>query len=250
MKIDLNCDAGEGFGAYSFGMDEALFSHVSSVNIACGMHAGDPVTMRKTVQLAKKHGLAIGAHPGLDDRAGFGRRWTDRTPDEVYALVLAQLGSLQAFVGEQSASLHHVKAHGALYHKIHEERVYAEAFVEAVKSFRDDLLIYGQPTGVLREVVVAAGLRFASEGFMDRCYEEDGTLVSRLKSGAVLEDPQVALQQALQMIERGTVTASNDKVISMPVDTLCVHADTCEALNFISAVTKALTERGISLERI
>jgi len=247
MRIDLNCDLGESFGAYTLGNDATLMPLITSANIACGFHAGDPQVMARTVRLAVQHGVAIGAHPGFADLVGFGRRALDATPDEIENDVLYQIGALAAFARAEGVSLAHVKPHGALYNLAATRPPIANAIARAVARFDSTLILVGQPNSALERAAREYRLRFAREGFADRAYNRDGTLRSRREPGALIDDPQRAAEQALQMVRAQTVTTPEGETIAMPVDTLCVHGDSPHAVEILRAVRAALQQNGVKV---
>ena len=248
--IDLNCDLGESFGPYTIGNDELIIPYVSSVNVACGFHAGDPATLEKTVQLAKIGGTKVGAHPGFDDRLHFGRRPLPVTEQEAYQLVLYQLGALAAFCKANEVELHHVKPHGALYNMAAKDRKLAQAIARAVADFDPSLILYGLSNSALIEAGQAVGLQTASEAFADRTYLADGTLSPRSMVGAVLHEEEKALAQVRQMVMSGTVTAITGEEIPLKVDTICLHGDNEQALLFAKSLHRMLSDVGVSIEPI
>lgn len=250
MHIDLNCDMGESFGAYTIGADEMLMPLITSANIACGFHAGDPRVMQRTVQLALAHRVALGAHPGFADLAGFGRRAIDATPAEIETDVLYQIGALDAFARAAGARLVHVKAHGALYNLAAAKIDVARALANAVKRFDDQLIFVGLAGSVMLDAARELGLRVAREGFCDRVYTPDGKLMSRREPGSLIDDPQRAAAQALQMVVEQTVTASNGEKIPMSVDTLCIHGDHPVAPAIARAVREMLERHGVSIHAL
>ncbi len=245
--MDLNCDMGESFGRYSLGADASLMPLVTSAAIACGMHGGDPLVMQHTVALAVKHGVAIGAHPGYPDLQGFGRRAMDLTPAEVEALVLYQIGALAAFTRAAGVELTHVKPHGALYNQAAASLELAQAVARAVKSFSRELILVGLAGSALPEAGLDAGLQVASEGFPERAYNPDGTLMSRRLPGAVIESPVEAAEQALRLAAEGIAIRVGGETRRLPVDTLCVHGDNPNAVAIVSAIRAALEGQGIRL---
>jgi UPF0271 protein len=236
MQIDLNCDLGESFGAYQIGDDAAIMPYVTSVNIACGFHAGDASVMQATVRLAKQHGVAIGAHPGWPDLQGFGRREMKISPAEAEALVLYQIGALAGFVRAEGLELRHVKPHGALYNQAARDPALAEAVARAVKRFSVDLLLVGLAGSGLLEAGRAIGLRVAGEAFPDRGYNPDGTLMSRHLPGAVLENPEEIAANAVRLAREG-IRFGEKMVIP---DTLCLHGDHPGAVENARRVRAAL----------
>jgi UPF0271 protein len=243
MKIDLNCDMGESFGQYKLGEDEAVMRFISSANIACGLHAGDPLVMQDTVRLAKKHGVAIGAHPGWPDVQGFGRRDMNLTPDETEAFVLYQIGALAAFVKAEGMQLRHVKPHGALYNQAAKDRTLAEAIARAVKRFDKELILVGLAGSALVAAGVDAGLRVANEGFPDRRYNPDGTLVSRKNADAILDLPEEVAAHAVALAHDG-IDFDGRRV---HMETLCLHGDNVHAAQNAKLVREALSRSGIDV---
>ncbi len=248
--VDLNCDLGESFGAYTIGMDEAVIPYVTSVNVACGWHAGDPLIMDKTVALAKKHGVAVGAHPGFPDLMGFGRRPMTVTPQEAGAYVKYQVGALLAFVKAQGLELQHVKPHGALYNMAAKDEALATGICEAIASVDKNLIFMGLAGSVMLEAAKKAGLKTASEVFADRAYNDDGSLVNRKLSGAVIHDPVVAVERAVKMAKEGKVISINGKEISIQADSICVHGDNEQAIELVSKIRKALEGAGIEVRSL
>lgn len=246
--IDLNCDMGESFGAYTLGHDSTLMDYVSSVNIACGFHAGDALVMRRTVEVASQKGLAIGAHPGYPDLQGFGRRAMQLDAGEVYAMVLYQIGALRAFAHAAGTRLTHVKPHGALYNTAARDAMLATAIAEAVRAVGDDLLLVGLSGSCLIDAGRAAGLRTASEVFADRTYQDDGTLTSRAATGALVTDADDAVRQVLQMVLEGTVTSVSGKEIPVVADTVCIHGDGAHALAFARLLSEQLQHNHVSIK--
>jgi 5-oxoprolinase (ATP-hydrolysing) subunit A len=240
VKIDLNCDIGESFGRYLLGNDESVLPFVTSANIACGIHAGDPLVMRQTVRLTKHYGVTVGAHPGWPDLQGFGRREMSLAPDEVEALVLYQIGALAAFVKAENLELHHVKPHGALYNQAAKDPNLANAIAGAVKRFSVDLILVGLAGSGLMAAGVEAGLRVANEGFPDRRYNPDGTLMSRKLVGAVIESPEEVAAHAVSLVQEG-VNFSGQRV---RIDTLCLHGDNLRAAQNAELVRGALEKAG------
>jgi UPF0271 protein len=243
VKIDLNCDMGESFGRYSLGNDEAIMPFITSANIACAMHAGDPLVMRQTVRLAKQHGVAVGAHPGWPDLQGFGRRELSLASDEVEAFVLYQIGALAAFAKAEDVELHHVKPHGALYNQAAKDRKLANAIARAVKRFSGDLILVGLAGSGLIEAGVEAGLLVANEGFPDRNYNPNGTLMSRNLAGAVIESPEEVAAHAVRLAQVG-INFSGQLI---RVDTLCLHGDHSYAAQNAKLVREVLAKSGIEI---
>ncbi len=243
MKIDINCDMGESFGQYKLGEDEAVMSFITSANIACGLHAGDPLVMQKTIRLAKKFNVAVGAHPSWPDLQGFGRREMNLSADEVEAFVLYQIGALAAFAKSEGAGLRHVKAHGALYNQAAKDKNLANAIARAVKAFSVDLILVGLAGSSLIEAGAELGLRVANEGFPDRNYNPDGTLVSRKQSNAIIESPDEVAVHAVALVKNG-INFSGQRV---KVDTLCLHGDNVHAAENAKLVREALSKNGIEV---
>lgn len=242
--IDLNGDVGE---APDGGLDQALIPLLTSANVACGYHAGDPETMQRTVALARQHGVAVGAHPSLADREHFGRRELSIRPDEAYALVLYQLGALSAFTTAAAWPLTHVKPHGALYNMAARDRRLAEAIAQAVFDFAPALVLFGLAGSALVSAGRERGLTVAEEFFADRAYQPDGSLVARGTAGAVLHDPQIVSARVMQAVVDGTVTAIDGTRAPLRADTVCLHGDTPEAVAFAGALRAALTEAGVAI---
>ena len=246
-KIDLNADIGESFGIYNTGNDERLLDAITSGSIACGFHAGDPVVMRRTVRMAAKAGVSIGAHPGFPDLAGFGRREMNIEPREIADLVLYQIGALNAIARAEGAALRHVKPHGALYNMSVRRADIADAIAGAVASFDHDLVLVGLPGSSLLSAGSRLGLRVAAEAFADRSYEADGTLTPRHLRGAVLSEPEIVAERAVRMVRDGEVAARDGSTLSFEVDTLCVHGDAPGAAELAAAVRAALEKAGVAI---
>ena len=243
MKIDLNCDMGESFGRYELGDDEAIMPYISSANIACGFHAGDPDVMQATVRLAKRYGVAVGAHPSWPDLQGFGRREMSFTPEETEALVLYQAGALAAFAKAEAVELHHVKPHGALYNQAAKDKVLANVIARAVKRFSQDIVLVGLAGSGLIEAGIEAGLRVAHEGFPDRNYNPDGTLVSRKQANAIIESPEEVAAHAVTLASEGILFG--DKRVT--IDTLCLHGDNVHAVENAKWIRDAMSKMGIEV---
>jgi UPF0271 protein len=249
MKMDLNCDMGESFGVYKLGMDEEVIKYITSANIACGWHAGDPAVMRKTILMAKERGVGVGAHPGFPDLLGFGRRNMDCTQEEIKDYVIYQIGALQAFAKALGTKVEHVKPHGNLYLMAVDDEKVARAIAEAIVSV-DENLIYvalgGAKGAMMIEIGKKVGLRVAYEAFPDRAYTPDGTLVSRRQPGAVIKDPEGVTERAL-MMAKGKVIASDGREIPLKVETLCVHGDTPGAVDLVKRIRGKLSAEGVEL---
>lgn len=245
--IDINCDLGEGFGAYHASNDEILMDYISSANIACGFHAGDSSTMQHTVNLAIKKGIAIGAHPGLPDLQGFGRREMNITPTEAYQITTHQIGALYGFVKTAKAKLHHVKPHGALYNMAAKNKLLAEAIAQAVYDFDPQLILYALAGSEMITAAKQIGLASASEVFADRTYQDDGSLTPRNQPNALIEHEQQAIAQVLMMVKQQQVISVNEKLIPLTAQTLCLHGDGKHAISFAKLIYKQLKAEEISL---
>jgi 5-oxoprolinase (ATP-hydrolysing) subunit A len=247
MQIDLNCDMGESSNPNPITSDDEIMPLVTSANIACGFHAGNPMVMARTVQLAAQHGISIGAHPSYPDRVGFGRRVLEATPDEVKNDVLYQIGALAAFARANGVALTHVKPHGALYNVAAIRQTIAVAIARAVAAFDPELGLVGLPNSEMEKAARELGLRFIPEGFADRAYNRDGSLRSRREPGSVFDDPRRAAEQALQIVHRRTVTTLEGETIPLDIQTLCVHGDSPAALGVLQAVHEALEKDGAAI---
>lgn len=246
--VDINCDMGESFGAYTIGMDEAVIGHISSANIACGFHAGDPVVLNRTVRLAAEKGVGVGAHPGYPDLMGFGRRNLTCSPEEIRNYVIYQVGAIKAFCDVNVVALQHVKPHGGLYNMAAENEVLAQTIAEAVAAVDPELLLValsGKNAPRVREIAAGAGLRVLFEAFPDRAYTPHGTLVSRSKPGAVIKDPETVAKRALMMAADGVVIAEDGTTLPLEVDTLCVHGDNPAAVELAAGIRRTLEDSGI-----
>ncbi|MDZ5710937.1 5-oxoprolinase subunit PxpA [Jeotgalibacillus haloalkalitolerans] len=250
VKIDLNCDMGESFGAYKMGNDAEVLKYITSANIACGYHAGDPSVMRKTVELALKSGTAIGAHPGFPDLGGFGRRNMNVSEEEAYDLTLYQIGALYGFVKAQGGTLQHVKPHGALYNAAAKDAKLAHAIAKAVYDLDPGLILFGLSGGELVRAGKQIGLKTASEVFADRTYQPDGSLTPRSQSNALIEDDEQAVNQVVRMVKEGIVRGVDDKNISIEADTVCIHGDGAHALAFAEKINQRLREENISMQSL
>ena len=244
-SIDLNCDLGEGAGH-----DWELMPLITSANIACGAHAGDEATMRGAVELALRHGVALGAHPGLNDREHFGRRELPVGPSEVHQLVLTQTRMLQIIAQQCGGRVTHVKPHGALYHMAARDLSLARAVASAVREADPRLILYGLPGSQLVAAGRARGLRVANEVFADRTYQPDGSLTPRSEPGAVIEDPDVAVSQVRQMVRHSVVTAVDGSQVPITADTVCLHGDGARAVFFATRLNEELRKSGIALQAL
>ena len=250
VRIDINCDMGESFGSWSMGADEQVMPHITSANIACGAHAGDPVVMRRTVRLAKVCGVGIGAHPGFADLQGFGRRELSIDPGELEASMIVQIGAMAAMARAERTALQHVKAHGALYNMAARDRALADAIGRAIAAVDPALIMFGLPNSPMIDAARAAGLRVAAEGFADRAYQADGSLMPRSRSGAVVHDVDAVVTRAVRMATDGVVLTPEGKEVAMRIDTICVHGDTPGAPELTRRIRQALTEAGASVAPI
>ncbi|MCV9884342.1 5-oxoprolinase subunit PxpA [Metabacillus halosaccharovorans] len=250
MKIDINCDMGESFGAYKIGADEEIIHFISSANIACGFHAGDPATMRKTVKLAQKYSVKIGAHPGFEDMKGFGRRNISISPEEAFDLVVYQIGALSGFVTAEGGTLHHVKPHGALYNMAALDRKLAEAIAEAVYKVNPELILYGLSESELIRAGEKLGLRTASEVFADRTYQKNGMLTPRVEKNALIKKDELAIKQVLTMVLEQKVVATNGEKVSIKADTICIHGDGEYAASFARLIYNTLQENGVKIKGV
>lgn len=245
MHIDLNADLGESFGPWKMGDDEALMASITSANVACGFHAGDPSVMRRTIALAKARGVAVGAHPGFPDLPGFGRREMQLTPPEVEDLVLYQVAALAGVAAAEGVRLQHVKAHGALYNMAARDAGLASAIAAAVARFDRGLILFGLPGSALLAEGRKAGLAVAAEIFADRTYEADGALTSRRLPGSVVHDPERVIERAIAMVQTRSVTARTGETVALEADTLCLHGDTPGSAELARRIRSGLESAGI-----
>jgi UPF0271 protein len=246
-SIDLNSDMGESFGAYRLGNDEALLDVVTSANVACGFHGGDPQEMARTVTLAAHKGVAVGAHPSYPDLVGFGRREMAISPDEARNDVLYQIGAITAFCRIAGVELRHVKPHGALYNRAAVDERLAAAIAESVADFDKRLILVGQPGSALERTARSSGVPFAREVFADRAYNADGTLAPRRLPGSVIANPAEVARRAVRMVVEGRVTAIDGSEIELGADTICIHGDTPGAPELARTVRRALEEAGVAI---
>ena len=246
-RIDLNCDMGEGFGPWKMGDDVAILDHVTSANIACGFHAGDPLTMQRVVKAALEKGVKVGAHPGFPDLVGFGRRNLQVSAAEAYAMVVYQVGALAGVAAAQGGRLSHVKAHGALYNMAARDRALAEAIARAVHDVDPGLMLFGLAGSEMIGAAERLGLRCASEVFGDRTYQDDGSLSPRSLPGAMIEDADVAAAQVKRMVSEGRVRSLGATDVAVRADTLCVHGDQPGALTFVRRIRAELLAAGIEV---
>ena len=246
-KVDLNCDMGEGFGAYHMDTDKEILSCISSANIACGFHASDPQIMRATVKMALEAGVGIGAHPGYPDLLGFGRRNMDVSPAEVEAYVTYQLGALSAFAVSQGGHLSHVKPHGAMYNMAAKNSALAEAICQAIRKFDPGLILLGLSGSAMLQAAEQLGLPYAGEVFADRAYEPDGTLVARSKAGAMITDEDEAVARVIRMVKERRVRAIDGTDVEIRADSVCIHGDSPKAVLFARKINSALAEEKIRI---
>ena len=249
-RIDLNADVGESFGAYTLGHDDAVMRHITSANVACGFHAGDPSVMRDTVRLAVAAGVGIGAHPGFPDLNGFGRRNMEMSERQIEDLVAYQIGALAGVAAAEEARLHHVKPHGALYNMAAKDRRLADAIAGAVVGIDATLVLFGMAGSALLEAAESVGLRTASEVFADRAYQADGALVPRGQPGAVIDDPKLMVEQAVRLAQDGTVMAQTGEILELRSDTLCLHGDTPGAAELAARLRSRLEAAGVGVLRV
>ena len=247
MRIDMNCDLGEATGAGAIEHDRRMMACVTSVNVACGAHAGDPDTMRATVRSARGAGVCVGAHPGFADREGFGRRDVEATSEEIENLVLAQIGALAAIARAEGMTLSHVKPHGALYNMAGRDRRVAGAVVRAVAGFDCSLPLVALSGSVLLDAGRAAGLDVVAEVFADRAYDPDGALVARQRPGAVIDDPERMVDRAVRMVRDGNVAAIDGTPLELAAGTICVHGDTAGAATLAKRLRQGLEAAGIEV---
>lgn len=248
--IDLNSDLGESFGDYVLGMDSEVLKYVSSANIACGWHAGDPIIMDKTVKLAKDLGVSIGAHPGYNDLMGFGRRNINLSFNEMKMYVKYQLGALMAISASHGVKVQHLKPHGAMYNMAAVYYEYARAIAEAIYEVDNNIILLGLANSEMINAGNAVGLKTANEVFADRAYMDDGTLVPRSMEGAMIKDTNFVIRRAIQMIKHGTVESINGKVINIKADSICVHGDNLKAVEFVKRIRESFESENIKIKNL
>ena len=250
-KIDLNCDLGENYGEFKVGNDEKIMPYITSANVACGFHAGDPVTISKTISMAREHKVAIGAHPGFPDLMGFGRREMQLTSEETKNCMIYQISALQGFAKIAGTNLQHVKPHGALYNMAAKDEKLAKAVTEAIQTLDSTLIVFAPPKSILTRVAEKAGLIVAYEFFADRAYNPDGSLVSRKQSNAIIEDPEKVVERAVQAITEEKVLAIDGSPVKLgELHTICVHGDTPSAVKLAQALKRGLTKASINVEPV
>jgi UPF0271 protein len=250
MRIDINSDTGESFGAYSIGHDAGLFRSITSANVAAGFHAGDPSVLRATIRLAKANGVAVGAHPGFPDLVGFGRRELNVTPQEAEDLVLYQIAAVAGVAAADGVRIQHVKPHGALFNMAVRNKELAAAIAGAVAAFDKTLILFGLPGSEILHAGRAAGLRVAAEVFADRAYEPDGSLASRRKPNSVIHDPDAVVARAVRMVKERTVVAIDGSVVPLEADTICVHGDTPGSDDLAAKIRAGFESAGVAVRPI
>jgi UPF0271 protein len=247
-RIDINCDMGESFGAYQLGRDQEVMDYISSANIACGWHAGDPMVMEQTVRLAREKGVAVGAHPGYPDLMGFGRRRMDLTLNEIENYMLYQMGALYAFAKAHGLPLQHVKAHGALGNLAFVNLDVSRAIARAALRFSKDIILVAYTGTVMVRAAKEVGIRFVEEVYADRVYNPDGTLQSRKIAGSVIHDPEKAARQVLTIVREGYVVAHDGTKVKVKPETLCVHGDTPSAIAILQKIRDEFKRASISVK--
>ncbi|GAW91923.1 LamB/YcsF family protein [Calderihabitans maritimus] len=250
LKVDLNCDLGESFGSYVIGMDQEIIKLITSANIACGFHAGDPRVMLRTVNMARDYGVAVGAHPGILDLVGFGRRYLALTPEEAETDIIYQVGAMLGICRAAGVRLQHVKPHGALYNMVAKDYEVAVAVARGIAAVDKELIIFAQPGSAFARAGEELGLKVAYEVFADRVYNPDGTLVSRREAGAVIHDPEQASEQVLRMVLEGKVRTRNGEDIAVKADTICVHGDNPKALELVKTIRQRLLDAGVDIKPV
>jgi len=250
MRIDINSDTGESFGAYTIGRDAGLFRSITSANVAAGFHAGDPSVLRATIRLAKANGVAVGAHPGFPDLVGFGRRELNVTPQEAEDFVLYQIAAVAGVAAAVGVRLQHVKPHGALFNMAVRNKELAAAIAGAVAAFDKTLILFGLPGSEILNAGRTAGLRVAAEVFADRAYEPDGSLASRRKPNSVIHDPDAVVARAVRMVKERTVVAIDGSVVPLEADTICVHGDTPGSDDLAAKIRAGFESAGVAVRPI
>jgi len=251
LQIDINCDLGESYGAFKIGNDEEIMPHITSANIACGFHAGDPETIAQTLTLARKYKVAVGAHPSYPDLLGFGRREMQLTMEEIKNCTLYQVSALYGFARALRLKLQHVKPHGALYNTAAKQENAAKGIVEAVKALNSNLIVFAPPKSVLAMEAANSGLRVANEFFADRAYNEDGSLTSRTQPNTIINDPKKVVERTLKAIKEGTVLAINNKIVKLgEIHTICIHGDTPNAAKLAEILKKKLVEADVKVKNV
>lgn len=246
--LDLNADVGESFGNYTVGNDEEIMKFITSANIACGMHAGDPLVMEKSITLAKKYSVGIGAHPGYPDLQGFGRRYMQMSLKEIKACIIYQIGALQAFVHREGLRLQHVKMHGALYNLALKDEQVAQTVVEVVKEVDKNLIIFAPFNSQMGKLAEESGLKVGREFFADRAYDKEGFLVDRRKEGALILDKELVVERVLYLVKKGKVITMEGEHLPFTADTICLHGDTLEAVNLAQHLQQNLKDNEITIK--
>ena len=250
MRIDLNSDVGESFGAYTIGHDAGLMRSITSANIAAGFHAGDPTVLRDTIRMAKASGVAVGAHPGFPDLVGFGRRELDVAPKEAEDFVLYQIAAVAGVAAAEGVRVQHVKPHGALFNMAVRNAELAAAIARAVAAFDPSLILFGLPGSEILKAGRAAGLRVAAEVFADRAYEADGSLASRRKPGSVIHDADAVVSRAVRMVKDRTVVALDEAVVTLEADTICIHGDTLGSDELAARLRAGFEAAGVTVQAV
>jgi len=250
IRIDINSDMGESFGAYTIGHDAGLLKAITSANVAAGFHAGDPSVLRDTIRAAKQHGVAVGAHPGFPDLVGFGRRELNVTTREAEDMVLYQIAAVAGVAAAEGVKVQHVKPHGALFNMAVRNAELSAAIARAVAAFDKTLILFGLPGSEILAAGRAAGLRVAAEVFADRAYEPDGSLASRRKPNAVIHDPDAVVSRAVRMAKEKTVVAIDGSVVTLDADTMCVHGDTPGSDRLAAKIRAGLEAAGVTVKAI
>lgn len=247
VSIDLNCDLGESYGAYTIGMDKEIIPYITSANIACGYHAGDPLVMGQTVEMCQTHGVCVGAHPGLPDRMGFGRREMGITPGEAEAYIIYQVGALWEFCKNAGIPLHHVKLHGALYNMAAKDYRLALAVCGALARTEPSVILLALSGSQMIQAARETGIRYACEVFADRAYGSDGSLVPRSRPEAMIRDQKLMVRRVIRMVKEGVTESVDGRDIPVQADSVCVHGDGEQALLFVRELRKGLEQEGIEV---
>ena len=247
-EIDFNCDMGESFGMYKMGFDEEVIKHISSANIACGFHAGDPMWMRKTVDLAEQHGVGVGAHPSYPDLNGFGRRNMNATPEEVRNDVVYQAGALKAFTSTRN--LQHVKPHGAMYNQAVDDADLGKSICEAVLEVDSNIILLALAGSTWIDVAKGMGMRVAREVFADRAVNSDGTLVPRSKEGSVIHDTNEVVERSLRMVTEGKILSVEGDIVEVEADSICLHGDTPGAVDMAKTLKREFLAAGVEVKQL
>lgn len=250
MRVDINSDLGESFGNYKIGNDAEVMKYISSANIACGFHAGDPVVIERTIKLALENNVAIGAHPAYPDLQGFGRREMNLSAEEIKSFVFYQVSALKGMTEALGGKLQHVKAHGAMYNQASNNYEMAKAIAQAIHLIDPEIIFMGLANSVMIEAANEIGLQTASEVFADRAYTQQGMLVSRSLAGAVIHDSKYCNERVLQMLKNGTVQDIEGNTIAIKADSICIHGDNPTAIELAKSLNKHLTQNGISIQSL